>query len=186
MRSGDLAARDELLRRVCRRVERLARKMLHGFPGVHRWADTDDVLQNSLLRLLRSLEQVRPASTRAFFGLAAEHIRRELLDLARHYYGPEGSGAHHTSHLLPGDGTASEPVAPAVAPEDLERWCAFHQAVERLPAVERETVGLVYYHGWTQEQIAELFQVSVRTVRRRWEVALVRLHNALKEAEQPY
>ena len=40
---------------------------------------------------------MRPDSTRAFFGLAAEQMRRELLDLARHYYGPEGEGANHDS-----------------------------------------------------------------------------------------
>src|SRR5438093_6684777 len=90
LRAGDRAASDELLRTVCGRLERLARKMLQRFPNVHRWADTGDVLQNSLMRLLRALEEVRPGSVRDFFGLAAEQMRRELLDLARHYYGPQG------------------------------------------------------------------------------------------------
>ena len=44
---------------------------------------------------------------------------------------------------------------------------------------EREVVGLVFYHGWTQAQVAELFQVDVRTVRRWWESALVKLHREL-------
>ena len=48
-----------------------------------------------------------------------------------------------------------------------------------MPDEEREVVGLIYYHGWTREQVAELFQVNERTVRRRWESALVRLHQAL-------
>ena len=30
---------------------------------------------------------------------------------------------------------------------------------------------LSYYHNWTQAQMAELFQVTERTVRRRWEAA---------------
>jgi RNA polymerase sigma-70 factor (ECF subfamily) len=47
---------------------------------------------------------------------------------------------------------------------DLEDWSAFHEALERLPAREREVVSLVFYHHWTQAQIAELFQVTVRTV----------------------
>jgi hypothetical protein len=33
-----------------------------------------------MMRLLRAMEDVQPASTRAFFGLAAEQIRRVLLD----------------------------------------------------------------------------------------------------------
>src|SRR5258707_13793281 len=78
MRAGDLTAREELLHSLCGRLERLARKMLRRFPKVHRWAETGDVLQNSLLRLLRALEQVQPASMRDFFGLAAEQMGPEL------------------------------------------------------------------------------------------------------------
>src|SRR5438045_2374951 len=90
MRAGDPAAADELVRRVGGRLERLAHKMLRRYRNVRRWADTDDVYQGAMLRLLHSLRQVRPGSVRDFFGLAAEHLRRELLDLARHFYGPRG------------------------------------------------------------------------------------------------
>src|ERR1700722_1336874 len=83
IKAGDLAAREELLRSLCARLERLARKMLSHFPSVRHWAETCDVQQNAVLRLLRALEQVRPESVRDFFGLAAEQMRRELLDLAR-------------------------------------------------------------------------------------------------------
>src|SRR6516165_7798940 len=84
-RAGDRAATDAFLRRVCGRLERLARSMLRGFPNVRRWADTDDVLQSALMRLLHTLQATRPENTRHFANLAALHIRRELLDLARHY-----------------------------------------------------------------------------------------------------
>jgi RNA polymerase sigma factor (sigma-70 family) len=178
MRDGDTAARDELLRRVCGRLERLARKMLRGFPNVARWEQTGDVLQNALLRLLHSLQKIEPVSTASFFNLAAEHIRRELLDLARHYHGPWGQAAHHESgHDL--HSPAHEPADRAGEPDDFERWCAFHQEVERLPAAEREVVGLLFYHGWPQTQVAELFGVTERTVRRRWESALLRLSRTL-------
>src|SRR5947209_2117063 len=92
LRAGDPSARDELFRQAGGRLERLARRMLRDFPGVRRWAQTGDVLQSALVRLLRALAEVRPASAREFLGLAAEQIRRELLDLARHYYGPRGPG----------------------------------------------------------------------------------------------
>jgi RNA polymerase sigma-70 factor (ECF subfamily) len=148
---------------------------------ISRWVDAEDVLQNALLRLMRALETVRPDSTRAFFGLATEQMRRELLDLARHYYGPQGEGANHDSvRPQPDD---SRPVLDPPAPDtkDLERWALFHEEVERLPVREREVVGLIFYHGWTQPQVAELFQVDVRTVRRWWESSLVRLHQVLKD-----
>jgi RNA polymerase sigma-70 factor (ECF subfamily) len=178
LRAGDRAAADAFLRRVGGRLERLAHAMLRGFPAVRRWADTGDVLQTALVRLLRTLEALRPQDTRHFANLAALHIRRELLDLARHFRprldppgaaadGPEGPGA-------------AEPADPAGgAAADLDLWSAFHEQVDRLPAEEREVVGLTFYHGWTQVQIADLFGVDERTVRRRLRAASRRLTVAL-------
>jgi RNA polymerase sigma-70 factor (ECF subfamily) len=181
MRAGDLAARDELLHSVCDRLERLARKMLRKYPSVQRWAETGDVLQSSLLRLLRALEQVRPGSVREFFGLAAEQMRRELLDLARRYHGPRGIAANHDS--VGPDAPVPDAAAPGDDAAEMRRWTVFHEEVERLPAEEREVVALVFYHGWTQVQVSELFQTSVRTVQRRWESAMVTLRAAMRGDE---
>ena len=52
---------------------------------------------------------------------------------------------------------------------------AFHEGVACLPAEEREVVSLIFYHGWTQVEVADLFQINERTVRRPWESALVKL-----------
>ena len=49
MQAGDAAAREVLFRHACGRLERLTHKMLHGFPGVRRWEQADDVLQNALV-----------------------------------------------------------------------------------------------------------------------------------------
>lgn len=187
MRAGDASARNELIRGFQGRLELLARKMVGRDNRVARWVDAEDVLQNALIRLLRALETVRPESTRAFFGLAAEQMRRELLDLARHYYGPEGEGAHHDSVApQPDDGRPClDPPAPDPTAGELERWTRFHEEVEHLPVREREVVGLVFYHGWTQPQIADLFQVDTRTVRRWWEAALRKLHIALADETGP-
>jgi RNA polymerase sigma-70 factor (ECF subfamily) len=181
LRAGDRAAADELLRSVGGRLERLARRMLKGFPNVKRWADTGDVLQSASLRLLRTLERIRPDSTRDFFNLAAVHVRRELLDLARHFGGPHGVGANHAS-VAPGADAgppAYEAAAPAADTADLDRWVRFHEAVEALPVEEREVVGLKFYHGWGDAQIAELLQVTDRTVRRYWKSACLRLNAEL-------
>jgi len=177
--AGDRAARDELLAAVSGRLLRLARKMFRRFPRVRRWVDSGDVIQNAQLRLLRALETVRPDSVRAFFALAAEQIRRELLDLARHYFGPEGPGAHHDSNQPASD----RPQTPERAEdaEDLDRWQAFHESVALLPPEEREVMDLLYYAGQTQAEAAELLGVSVRTVQRRWGAALLRLHGTLRD-----
>jgi RNA polymerase sigma factor (sigma-70 family) len=52
--------------------------------------------------------------------------------------------------------------------------------VEQLPPEEREVVGLMFYHGWKPAEIGELIGVCERAVRRRWERALVKLHETLK------
>src|SRR5262249_22269004 len=100
--------------------------------------------------------QLQPAGTRDFFNLAAVHIRRELLDLARHYArrppaGPEPAGA--------------EPAAETDSAARLELWCRFHEAVAALPPEEREVLGLVFYHGYSQGQVSELLGMSLSTVR---------------------
>jgi len=178
IRSGDRSAQDELIRSVCGRLESLARRMLRDFSRVKRYEQTDDVLQSALIRLMRALPDVRPESMRDFYALAATQIRRELLDLARHYYGPQGDGAN-CKVLLEGPEIEAPQAADADATADLEKWQAFHQQAEKLPTEEREVVGLVFYHGWTQAEVAELFQVSERTIRRYWQSALLKLHASL-------
>jgi RNA polymerase sigma-70 factor (ECF subfamily) len=182
LRSGDRSALDELLRHVCGRLERLTRHMLKDYPGVKRWAQTDDVLQSALLRLFRALQAVQPASMRDFFALATEQIRRELLDLARHYYGPQGPG---TRHATPGERGLSEIPLHEKAdlshePGGLTEWCEFHRHLSELPAEEREVVGLLFYQGLSQAEAAAVLNVSVRTVQRRWQAALLRLHRVLR------
>lgn len=173
MWAGDDAARDELLWQVERRLKRLARRMLNDFPDVRRWDDTGDVMQNSLLRLLRSMEAVRPTTVRGFIALAAKQIRRELLDLVRHYRRPQHSAPAVDPHQ------AVEIPAPEDDTADMDRWCAFHEAIEKLPVEEREVIELVFYHAWTQERIATLFKVDERTVRRWWRSGCLRVKELL-------
>mgnify|MGYP000361127139 CR=1 FL=1 len=176
MRAGDQNARDELLRGVEMRVELLARKMLRDFPSVRRLEETGDVYQAAALRLLRCLESVSPASMRDLYSLAATQIRRELLDLARYHRRRIVAVQLPVEVQIPG----AEPQMPvALVTPDLDEWFRFHEAVDSLPNEEREVVGLIFYHGWTRQQVAELFDVTERTVRRWWVSALVRLKQKL-------
>ena len=182
LRAGDPSARDALLACAIDRLERLTRKMLKGFPGVHRWEQTDDVLQNAILRLSRALRDVTPPSSRDFFRLAAVQIRRELIDLARHHSGPQGLGANLISNL---GGDASASLNPAdhadvtYDPSRLAEWTEFHRQVEALSDAEREVVDLLFYQGLQQAEAAAVLGVSERTVKRRWQSARLALHEAL-------
>ncbi|MCI0378518.1 MAG: sigma-70 family RNA polymerase sigma factor [Gemmataceae bacterium] len=181
LRRGDSAARQALLQNSWERLRLLTQKMLKSYPGVKRWEETDDVLQNVLLRLDRMLRAIEVNSVRDYFRLAATHIRRELIDLARHYFGPEGLGAQHAT---PGD---RDPTPEGPTPErparnsagNLEGWCELHRQISLLPDEEREVFDLLWYQGMSQSDAAQLLQVSIRTVKRRWQSARLALMKAL-------
>ena len=186
LRGGDEAARAELLGCACERLRKLARTMLKGYPNVRRWEQTDDVLQNAALRLHRTLQQLPVGTARDFFRLAALHIRRELLDLARHHYGPQGQGAHHATWGPDGSATAGDdsgPLAPAdlsQEPSRLAAWGELHEQIGALPDEEREAFDLLWYQSLSQAEAAELLGVSERTVKRRWLSARLALREALQ------
>lgn len=172
---GDDQAYGELLSLASSRLHKLARRMLRDFPRLRRWEQTDDVFQTAALRLHRSLSEVRPGSVKEFLGLAATQIRRTLIDLARHQYGPEGQGARHES------GAGNEPDSETDSPDHLAAWADFHEQVERLPADERQVFQLLWYSGTTQREAAALLGVSERTVLRRYCRARLQLKDALRE-----
>jgi RNA polymerase sigma factor (sigma-70 family) len=167
--------RSQIIEHTCDRLRGLARRMLRGFPGVRRWSETDDVLQSALIRLHRSLAQVKPQSARQFYGLASTQIHRELLDLARSQFGREGIGRNHQTD----GGIAAESAMDE--PQSIEDWTAFHEEVEKLPAEEQEVFGLLWYGGLNQADAAKVLGISLATLKRRWQAARLHLHEALQE-----
>jgi RNA polymerase sigma-70 factor (ECF subfamily) len=183
LRAGDDSARDELLNIACQRLRRLAHKMLRRYRGVSRWEQTDDVLQNATMRLCRALQEVQPASVRSFINLAAVQIRRELIDLARHYDGPEGPGRHHVgpfgSERSASPTGSPDPGTDTNDPGRLVDWTEFHDQVGALPVAEKEIFDLLWYQGLSLAEAAALLGVTERVVRYRWRAARVRLHQRL-------
>lgn len=177
--AGDPSAHELLIHHACDRLLRLTRKMFHDYPRLQRWEQTDDVFQNAMVRLHRALANVPVETVRHFFNLATVQIRRELVDLGRHYYGPEGVGAnHHTDHV-PQDDAGGTIHDRASRPSDPLGWCAFHDAVEGLPQDDQEIINLIFYEGLTQDEAARILGTSVRTVKRRWAALKYKLHEAL-------
>ncbi|MBX9626179.1 MAG: sigma-70 family RNA polymerase sigma factor [Gemmataceae bacterium] len=184
LRAGDAAARDELVAAAAGRLTDLASVMLRGYGRLRRWEQTDDVMQGALVRLSGALGRAAPESARHFHRLAVQLIRRELIDLARRYFGPEGHGRHTDSVPPPGDGGDAagppEPETGSLDPGRLAAWTDFHRQAEALPDDEREVFELVWYQGLKQVNAAALLGVSDRTVLRRWQAACLKLHDALQ------
>ncbi|HEY7423468.1 MAG TPA: sigma-70 family RNA polymerase sigma factor [Gemmataceae bacterium] len=182
LRDGDEAARSEVINYACQRLEALTRRMLRHYLRLRRWEQTGDVLQNALVRLHRSLATVRPESPTQFYGLAAAQIRRELTDLARHHFGPEGAAAHHhTDGAEQAGGPVVNKADPGGEPSTLAEWTEFHEKVQRLPQTEREVFDLLWYEGLTQAEAAQVLAVTERTVKNRWRSAKLELQRLLGE-----
>lgn len=182
--AGEARAREDVTGLAIERLRTIAHRMLRRFPNVRRWEETDDVVQNAALRLYRTLSQITPYDSRAFVGLIATHIRRELIDLARKHAGPESYAANHETNVRRTDGKEKIRIDDAPDPtsslDDLEKWTLLHQAAEALPEEERELFNLAWYMGMKQGEISELLGCSVRTVKRRWESAKQLLNNAVQ------
>ncbi len=183
---GDSSARERLMAYVSDRLRSLASAMLRSNP-VRRWEQSDDLLQQALVRLNRSIERARPAHSRALLELAALEMRHALVDLARHYFGPCGVGHHHHSRT---HDEGENPVIASIsglipAPsESVDRAGLFERlyaAIDALPSEEREVVDLVGIHELTQQEAAAVLGVTLRTIGRRWRRARLLLFDALRE-----
>ncbi len=183
-KTGFEQARSEIIRHACDRLEVLTSKMLRANPRLRRWEQTGDVLQNALIRLHRSLETVQPQSVAQFYGLAATQIRRELIDLARHHFGPEGAAKKHQTD---GEGKLISASPDSIQgkgsfagePATLAEWTEFHKKVEELPDAEREVFNLLWYEGLSQIDAAKILGVTDRTIKNRWRNAKIMLKNSL-------
>jgi RNA polymerase sigma factor (sigma-70 family) len=184
LNAGDQTARDELIRHACARLRLLVGKMMQKYDRLQRWVDIDDILQSAIVRLLRAMGSTPVNSVQDFFSLAALQIRRELIDLCRHYFGPHGVGANHESARV--DGSPQGDWRPLVEPagtdenqQELAFWKDFHLLIERLPAGERCVFDLVWYHGMTQTEASMILGLSEAKVKRLWVAARDQLKTSL-------
>jgi RNA polymerase sigma-70 factor (ECF subfamily) len=185
LNAGDPDAVNELIESSVEQLRRHVKKQFRKDDRLHNLLETDDVFQQLVLRLLKGLKKARPTSARAYFGLAAAHVRNELCDLADHYFGPHGDGRRiERDPLMADSGGVHRPrvdgeADPRTGPAGQAEQAEWHQLVDRLPDDEREMFDLLYYHGLKQAAAAAVVGVSTETIGRRWSAAQVSLHRLL-------
>jgi RNA polymerase sigma factor (sigma-70 family) len=168
---GDPAVRAELFQACIDRLRVLAHQLFGGFPRLHRWLDTDDVLQEACLRLDRCLQAIRPKTTRDLLGLAALQIRRELLDLVDRFCGPNRVATLHETPFRASNSWADRMATVPCDEREIDcvaMWTEFHRQVDGLPSNLREVFDLHWYDGLAMGEIARQLDVSQSTVKRRW------------------
>src|SRR5262245_19424893 len=151
-----------LLDRSVHRLHHLCAALLHrSFPRLMRPPlnlQADELLSAVVERLLKALREARPGTVRQFFALAGRHMRWELTDLARRLDNQPAVGELH-------DGQVPAPASSdsALSPEGRRML----EAIDSLPADEREAFDLARIQGLTHGEAAEMLGVSVKTVQRR-------------------
>lgn len=179
--------KERILDLVSDRVEKLTRKLLRDQRVVARWDQTADIAQMARIRLWKALDEVPLDNSVALMGLTAQHIRWLIIDRARKHRGPHGVAANHATQNLFAEHRDHAPeaagravAASAQTQEPGQEIEALHEAVDRLPEEQRRVVDLVYYHGMTYAQAADLLQVSEKTVQRRNKRAHLALSKSLQ------
>jgi RNA polymerase sigma factor (sigma-70 family) len=168
----------DLLAHAVRRLQILCASLLHrSYPRLARPPlnlQTDEVLSAVVERLLKALNEARPATVLQFFALAGQHIRWELNDLARRLDQKSPPNALDENALS----------APASSESGLSSAALrIMDAIERLPEDERDAFNLVRIQGMNQAEAAELLGVSTKTVQRRLHRGLVLLSDELADLQ---
>ena len=163
-----------LLDRAVRRLQLLCGNLLYRqyrrltLPPLN--LQPDELLSAVVERLLRAVPSARPRTVRQFFALVNQHMRWELNDLARRL-DEQPAAEELNERLVPAPTGSGSVLTP-------DGRCML-EAIERLPEEEREVFGLVRIQALTHGEAAEVLGVSVKTVQRRLNRALVLLAKEL-------
>jgi RNA polymerase sigma-70 factor (ECF subfamily) len=160
---GDEAALDELIPLVYDELKRLAHYFMRQERPGHT-LQTTALVGEAYLRLADQ-KHAQWKNRAQFFSIAAQFMRRILVDHARsRIRAKRGGGAHKVS---------LDEVA-VLSPERSADLLALDTALERLASIDRrksEIVELRYFGGLSVEEVAEVVGVSPITVKRDWLVA---------------
>ena len=174
--NGDKAALDRVIPMVYEELRRLAHRQMRR----ERAGDTlqTTALINEAYMRLVDYARVRPRDRAHFFAIAAQAMRRVLIERARSRRSAKrGSGAQKLS-LDEAANVSGEQAADLVA---------LDQALTQLAAIDprkSRLVELKYFGGLTNEESAEVLEVSTPTVERDWRTAKIWLHREISRTSQ--
>ena len=159
-----------LLERAVHRLRQLCLTLLYrSYPRLTQPPlnlEADEMLSAVVERLIKALREARPANVRQFFALACQHMRWELNDLARRLDN-QPSAVELQDGLVPAPASSASGIS--------VNGRRMLEAIDGLPADEREVFDLIRIQGITQTEAAELLGISTMTVKRRLKQGLLLL-----------
>lgn len=163
--AGNREALDALMPFIYQELHSLAHRQLRRERPNHTLQTT--ALVNEVYVLLAGQRRLDWKDKGRFFSLCAHLLRRVLVDYARHKHrAKRGSG------LPPIDLDLEN--APIVSAERSSQLVMLDEALRRLERIDErkhKIIELRYFGGLTIEQIADLMEISPRTVTRDWQLA---------------
>jgi RNA polymerase sigma-70 factor (ECF subfamily) len=160
--NGDQAALERLVPLVERELRRLAHSYMRRESSGH-LLQTTALVNEAFIRLLD--QKSRWQNRAHFFGIAAQIMRRVLLNYARDQRRVKRGGGAFQVSLSEADAISAERSIELIALDD---------AMTRLAMIdERKSriVELKYFGGLTSKEIAEVLEVGTATVDRDWKLA---------------
>lgn len=175
--AGDTEAYESLVRRHLEFVLRHARRYVSDS------ASADDVAQDVFLRLYRSADLFRePTNFKGWLAtmtsrLALNEIRTRKRKrwVARSTLNADGAADEWT----PGNSTETQPADQVLRDEQV---VLVREALQKLPARQREALYLQRFEGWDLEQLGEAFAMSIPAVKS----LLHRARGTLMKLLEPY
>jgi RNA polymerase sigma-70 factor (ECF subfamily) len=168
---GEQHASDDLIRAVYDELRRQARRQLRRERRDHT-LDTAALINEAYLKLVEQ-RSVRWQDRGHFYALAAELMRRVLVDHAR--------ARHRRKRGGPNESKPLDNIEVVTVPLDLD-LIALDEALDRLAAIDKQQVKIVelrYFAGLEISETAELLKISPATVKRDWAAAKAWLRHEL-------
>src|ERR1051325_3255972 len=168
---GDQTARDKLMPLVYEELHRLAHQYMRRESPGHT-LQTSALVNEAFVRLVDQ-RNVRWQNRAHFFGIAAQLMRRILVDHARGRQTAKRGGSLHA---------VSFDDALYVSDERSAEVVAVHEALEQLTQFDRrkgQIVELRFFGGLSIDETAEVLGVSPGTVMREWTLAKAWLHREM-------
>ncbi|SEQ40218.1 RNA polymerase sigma factor, TIGR02999 family [Solimonas aquatica] len=159
LRAGDENARNELFSAIYPTLQQIARQRL-GLQQ-HTLLDAPALVHEAYLRLTQRAG-LPPSNRASFFAYASSVMRNVIIDYVRQRQADKRGGGVTELTL-----TTAEPEAP-LANADIESLNSALEALARIDARAHGIVEMRFFGGLTIEEIAEVQQLSVATVKRDW------------------
>lgn len=171
--NGDKEALDKLIPLVHDELYRLAARQMRGEKRGHTLQTT--ALVNEAYCKLVDLKSIRWQNRAHFFAIAAQMMRRILIDHAKTRARAKRGGADHKKISFEETAYVSDSrAADLISLDD-----ALTQLAKR-DALKSRIVEMKFFAGLTFEEIAEVEHVSSRTIEREWRKAKAWLYDAIQ------